>query len=170
MNEYKFYLTLIVLFSSLLIIIFTGAFGYMTDILEDTGMGLRNIYTIYNSEHIENCVGCKEVKEGHLIVDTVISDTKDANVVSSVLTGEVTGYCLTGIMANGKEVHDGAIACPGFVPLGAKISIDGFVAYYKCEDRMGLKYRDGNFFDIWFQDCNDALTFGRQTLEVKIYK
>jgi len=72
-------------------------------------------------------------------------------------------------MANGKEVHDGAIACPGFVPLGAKISIDGFVAYYKCEDRMGLKYRNGNFFDIWFQDCDDALTFGRQTLEVKIY-
>ena len=170
MNEYKFYLTLIVLFGSLLIIIFTGAFGYMTDILEGVGQGAKNIVVLYNSEHIVNCVGCKEVKEGHLIVDTVISDTKDANVVSSVLTGEVTGYCLTGIMANGKEVHDGAIACPGFVPLGAKISIDGFVAYYKCEDRMGLKYRDGNFFDIWFQDCNDALTFGRQTLEVKIYK
>ena len=64
MNEYKFYLTLIVLFGSLLIIIFTGAFGYMTDILEGVGMGARNIYTIYNSEHIENCVGCKEVEGG----------------------------------------------------------------------------------------------------------
>jgi len=170
MNEYKFYLTLIVLFGSLLIIIFTGAFGYMTDILEGAGLRIGQWSRHFDSEHIVNCVGCKEVEEGHLIVDTVISDTKDANVVSSVLTGEVTGYCLTGIMANGKEVHDGAIACPGFVPLGAKISIDGFVAYYKCEDRMGLKYRDGNFFDIWFQDCNDALTFGRQTLEVKIYK
>jgi len=91
MNTKPYYLTLIILFSFLLLAIFTGAFGYMTGILEDTGRGAKNIINMYNSELIENCVGCEEVKEDYLAVDVVISDTKDANVVSSVLTGEVTG-------------------------------------------------------------------------------
>ena len=96
MNEYKFYLTLIVLFGSLLIIIFTGAFGYMTDILEGTGMGLRNIYTIYNSERIEISAGGKEVKEDYLAVDVVISDAEDASSGFSAVTNKMlkwVGMC-----------------------------------------------------------------------------
>jgi len=40
------------------------------------------------------------------------------------------GKCL---MASGKPVYVGAVACPRFLPLGTKIEVDG--STYRCEDR-----------------------------------
>ena len=198
MNEYKFYLTLIVLFGSLLIIIFTGAFGYMTDILEGVGQGAKNIVVLYNSEHIENCVGCKEVKEGHLIVDTVISDAKDANVVFSTVTAMVTAYtsrvgetddtpCISAsgvnICLNGnfykyetKSISTTTIeyiriiACPKKYPFKTIVEINE--TKYICLDRMSLKHPDR--FDIYMgqgeEAYNKAMNFGIQELTIKVYE
>ena len=91
MNEYKFYLTIIVLFGSLLIIIFTGAFGYMTDILEGAGMGLKNIYTIYNSERIEISAGSSTDDKAEGTEPRQASDS-DASSGFSTLTAMVTAY------------------------------------------------------------------------------
>lgn len=70
------------------------------------------------------------------------------------------------IMANGKEAHIGAIACPRSLKLGQEVVID---KEYICSDRTSLKY-DGRF-DIWFgeteEDYKRALQFGKQ-LQVKI--
>ena len=83
---------------------------------------------------------------------------------------EITAYCLSGIMANGKEVHNGAIACPAYMPLGTKLKIDwpGFInGEFVCEDRMGLKYRNGKYLDVWVADCDIAINFGRRKLLVQ---
>lgn len=42
----------------------------------------------------------------------------------------VDGKCL---MANGRPVHEGAVACPRWLKLGTKLEINGKV--YTCEDR-----------------------------------
>lgn len=74
----------------------------------------------------------------------------------------ITGYCLKGVMASGKQVYNGAIACPTFMKLGTKIKIQG--QEYICEDRMAKKYRNGNFIDKWYSSCSDALKWGRKKL------
>jgi 3D (Asp-Asp-Asp) domain-containing protein len=85
---------------------------------------------------------------------------------------EITAYCLnTDLMANGQEVHNGAAACPAFLDFNTKITIlsDLFINnQFVCEDRMAEKYRHGKYIDIWVEDCDIAMEFGRQKLLVKI--
>lgn len=70
------------------------------------------------------------------------------------------------IMASGKRVYVGAIACPRDIPLKTKVEIGG--KEYVCEDRMALK-NDGKY-DIFVGSKAEAYAFGRQELEVKILK
>ena len=85
---------------------------------------------------------------------------------------EITAYCLnTDPMANGERVHNGAIACPAFLPFGTKVIIDSpFLINneFICKDRMGLKYRNGKYIDIWVGDCDIALDFGRRKIPIEI--
>jgi 3D (Asp-Asp-Asp) domain-containing protein len=82
-----------------------------------------------------------------------------------VLRGRTTtAYCLTGIMADGKRVHAGAIACPRRIKLGANLRILG--ATYTCEDRLAPKFDDR--FDIWFPNCRQAIIYGKQKRDIKI--
>lgn len=85
-----------------------------------------------------------------------------------IITAIITGYCLLGGMANTQKVHSHSVACPAYLPFNTKVIINK-KAYY-CHDRMDLKYRNGNFFDVWYPNCDDALNFGRQKLKVTICK
>jgi len=75
---------------------------------------------------------------------------------------EITAYCDKGIMASGLEVYDGAIACPRNIPLKTKIEI--LNKTYTCEDRLNKRfpYR----YDIWMEDCSDAIIWGKQELSI----
>ena len=68
-------------------------------------------------------------------------------------------------MASGKEVYDGAIACPSKLKFGHKVVVNG--KEYTCEDRMNKRYRDGNNFDVWVPDLDVALEFGVRRLAVE---
>ena len=82
-------------------------------------------------------------------------------------TYEVTGYCLNkNLMASGRQVYSGAVACPAFLKLGTKVIIKG--REYVCQDRMHQRYRNGNYIDIWFENCADAIKWGRRKLEVNL--
>lgn len=89
------------------------------------------------------------------------------------LKAEVTAYSSTPdqtdstpfITASGSRVRKGIVACPRRLEFGTKVEIQGKM--YTCEDRMAIKY-DGNF-DIWMPTRSQALQFGRQILQVKIY-
>lgn len=98
--------------------------------------------------------------------DTNIKQNKNySGQVGKASWYEITGYCLNQQpMASGKKVYKGAIACPGFLKLGTRVEIKG--QEYICEDRMALKYRDGNYIDIWFENCQDALNWGRRKVEI----
>ena len=84
------------------------------------------------------------------------------------ITVKTTAYTLyenetpSSTMANGQEVYVGAVAYNG-VPLGTKIEIDGNM-YTVC-DRVGS---DG-VVDIYMNSYNEAVQYGVQYKEVKIY-
>lgn len=70
------------------------------------------------------------------------------------------------ITANGEYVSRGTIACPARLAFGTRVEIDGEI--YTCNDRMGARYRQGNYFDIWTHSTEEAIEWGRRKREVKI--
>lgn len=70
------------------------------------------------------------------------------------------------IMASGKKVYEGAIACPEGLDFGTKLEYDGKI--YICEDRMAKRHRDKNKFDIFTFDLAEALDFGTKVAVVKL--
>ena len=68
------------------------------------------------------------------------------------------------IMASGKKVYIGAVACPRHLKLGTVVEIQG--KELVCEDRMALK-NDGKY-DIFVGSKAEAYAFGRRQLEVII--
>ena len=101
---------------------------------------------------------------------TAIADPATDN--TSKLVATVTGYSSTPdqtddtpeIMASGKKVFDGALACPRKYPFGTRVHIGG--KEYVCEDRMHIRFDDR--FDIWFPSRKAARYFGIKKLEVQI--
>lgn len=74
-----------------------------------------------------------------------------------------SGY---GITASGAQVQEGVtIACPSSIPFGTEIDIEG-IGTRVCQDRGGL-ITEGKL-DIYVDDLDQALDFGRKTLEVTI--
>lgn len=71
------------------------------------------------------------------------------------------------IMASGKMVYVGAIACPRSIELGTQVEVRG-LGVFTCEDRMNSRYT--NNFDIFKLTKAEALKFGRKSLEYSITK
>lgn len=92
------------------------------------------------------------------------------------IQGEVTKYSSEPgqtddspfITANGDHVGTGTIACPSRFAFGTEIEIDGQT--YFCNDRMAERYRAGNYFDVWTESTPDAIEWGRQKKEIRIYE
>lgn len=74
-----------------------------------------------------------------------------------------------GIQANGERTVEGkSIACPKSLKFGTKVKIKEINNTYVCSDR-GSKITEGHL-DIFFEDLDRALEFGRQYLHVQIIK
>lgn len=69
------------------------------------------------------------------------------------------------VMASGKMVYVGAIACPRAMKLGSRVEVRG-LGEFVCEDRMNIRYE--NHFDIFKISKAEALAFGRKSLEYKV--
>ncbi|WP_342423163.1 3D domain-containing protein [Paenibacillus sp. FSL E2-0178] len=84
-------------------------------------------------------------------------------------TQKQKGDPLYGIQANGERTVQGkSIACPKSMEFGTKVKINELNHTYECSDR-GSAITKGKL-DIFFEDVNDALEFGRQYLHVQIIK
>lgn len=87
-------------------------------------------------------------------------------------TAEITQYTSSpletdsepNITANGESTGPGTIACPSRFKFGTIIQIEKRI--FKCNDRMNVRYRNSDHFDIWTSNRTDALRFGRQKLQV----
>lgn len=72
-----------------------------------------------------------------------------------------TPYDCGPITANGERAHVGGVAC-NFLPFGTVIVIDGIE--YVVNDRCGID----NCIDIFMEDYDAAIRFGRQDKEIYI--
>lgn len=68
--------------------------------------------------------------------------------------------------AMGNVPQDGSIACPDRFIFGTRVIISG--KEYVCDDRMNIRYRKGNYFDIWHKSKKEAYEFGRQQIIIEI--
>ncbi|ASA22684.1 3D domain-containing protein [Paenibacillus donghaensis] len=74
-----------------------------------------------------------------------------------------------GIQANGKRTVEGSsIACPKSMEFGTGVKIKELDNTYVCSDR-GSAITEGKL-DIYIEDLDRALDFGRQNLHVQIIK
>lgn len=77
-----------------------------------------------------------------------------------------TAYCLTGTMASGQRVYNGAVAMNG-TPLGSRYQVlDGPRAgeTFTVADRIGY----GSSFDIAYPgDCRGANSYGRRIISIR---
>jgi len=93
-----------------------------------------------------------------------------------VVEAEVTAYTSSieetdstpFITASGERVREGGIACPMWLDFGSEVVLDG--KKYECLDRMARRFREGNYFDIWVEEKEEALRFGRQIKLVEVYQ
>lgn len=76
---------------------------------------------------------------------------------------ESTCYTLTGNMASGKKVYDGAVAMNN-IPFGTEVYVVEHDKVYVVEDRIGW----GSSFDVWMSDYKKCQAFGRRYLNIKI--
>lgn len=75
-----------------------------------------------------------------------------------------TAYCLTGTMANGQRVHDGAVASH-VLPRGSSWRVlDGPLAgrTFTVEDTG-----PGATFDVWMSSCAEARQYGRRDIGIE---
>ena len=102
--------------------------------------------------------------------DKAVKPSKDAGNRKYV----ITAYCpcqkccgkTDGITASGKKAVQGVtIATDKSIPFGTKVYIDG-VGERIVQDRGGAI--KGNRIDLYFNDHQSALNFGRQTKQVTI--
>jgi len=70
------------------------------------------------------------------------------------------------IMASGKKVYRGAMACPRWLEFGTLVGVDDEL--YVCEDRLHPDY-EGRF-DILMWNSEEALEWGVKQLKVEIYE
>lgn len=131
----------------------SGVFVYLSlpSILEPQIMTFENVSTIQRVEAKE-VEPVEEWQVAEFSAFTASSDETDASPL---------------IMASGKTVYVGAIACPRDVALGSRVEVRG-VGEFVCEDRMNIRYE--NHFDIFKLTKKEALAFGRKALEYKIVK
>ena len=98
----------------------------------------------------------------------------DGNVLYyvDVLSCEATAYCDHGTTASGTPSRYGEIAVdPSFIPLGSKLYIvsdDGQWVYGTAyaEDTGGAV--KGNIIDLFFDDYNTCIQFGRRNCTVYV--
>lgn len=104
-----------------------------------------------------------------------IENLKQADMFVGEITAYTAGYesCgkmpndpLYGITASGIKVREGIIATDTrYIPFGTKVYIEG-LGVFESQDRGGdIK---GNRIDIYMDNLNDALKFGRQFRNVII--
>ena len=97
---------------------------------------------------------------------------KESYTITAIVTGYNTVVGQTDdtpcLAASGDYIcgRTDVVACPSTIELGTRISIDS--KQYICLDRTHRKYADR--FDISFdKDVAEAIRFGKQIKEVKIY-
>lgn len=128
-------------------------------------MKLLNIFTILIVLSIgaiaqESRPVNKKVNSRPLIIKTVSTSS------SASTTFIATAYSLRGKMANGQNVHAGAIAAdPRVLPIGSIVYIEGMGQFVVKDTGGAIK---GSRIDIWMSSRTAALQFGKRPVKLRV--
>jgi len=132
----------------------TGASGlYLFPVLREAFVGENVIVYQVQSENVPQ------------IKNEPVPVIWEEAVFTSYSAGD--GYTPGTVMASGKIVYVGAVACPRSMRLGTVIELEDGRAL-TCEDRKALRF-DGEF-DIYASTVDEAIQFGRKTVKFKIVR
>ena len=93
--------------------------------------------------------------------------TVTAYTAGAESTGKTVGDTQYGITASGARVKSNHTAsCPTHLRFGTQIFIKELQMVYTCTDRGSAII--GNRLDIYMEDLNQALSFGRKSLNILI--
>lgn len=128
--------------------------------------GWSTAYTLYNEQttysiSVEQPRIIEEAKAEAVAPVEVWSKAEFSAYTAS--SDETDGSPL--VMASGKMVYKGAIACPRGIAFGSVIEVRGG-GKFVCEDRMNSRYE--NHFDIFMLTKTEALQFGRKVMEYRV--
>lgn len=132
--------------------------------------GLSIMYGVYEAP--------KLFESNIITVERSIAHAEEKNAIETIIewkTAEFSAYTASvdetdrnpNIMASGKRVYIGAIACPRDMTLGTVIELENGNRY-TCEDRMNKRYADN--FDIYMETKGEAFSFGRKSMRYRIIK
>ena len=143
----------------------------LTDQSEEPSPSKLNEYSIndLSDDNIENLDSSSPsfpvVKERQAIKKMIVS----ASAYNSEVAQTDSSPCIT---ANGFDLcehNEEDVIATNILPFGTKVKIPSIdpSRVFTVEDRMNARYQ--NHIDIWMRDKNDAIKFGRKTLEIEIY-
>lgn len=106
--------------------------------------------------------------------DLIVGEVKPVVIPVETITAEVTAYTASPeetdstpeIMASGKKIYKGAIACPRRISFGTIVKIDD--DWFVCEDRLAERY--DHRFDILMFSKEEAIEWGRREKQLTIYQ
>lgn len=109
---------------------------------------------------------------GYAVSDFLLSSYDTGDLAARTANATITAYTpydpgVGQITKSGTRVRWGVVAVdPRYIPLGAKLRIEGFDTVFRAEDTGGgIK---GWWIDIFTDDLDWALRFGRQTRKITI--
>ena len=105
-----------------------------------------------------------EVSEAVAVNSEPIAETLTATF-TAYSAGD--GYTPGMVMASGREVYAGAVACPRDMALGTVIEVEG-IGRLTCADRMAQRL-DG-MFDVYMGSIGEALAFGKKSMRYSVVK
>lgn len=134
------------------------------------------VLIIFTSRKIES------TKEVNAIREAIDGLEPKSHVTSETFTAEISAYtsrraetddtpCINAWGDNICNLHKAGIriiACPSRFNRLDLVEIDGEA--YRCLDRMNARYRNGDYFDVYFgKDVEGARQFGRKSRQIAIY-
>lgn len=150
-----------------LIIIFTY-FEYNENVVSNE-IHINEITNMFKKKHSSKLLTLDELTKDHENKNIGIYEIYEvtAYTANKESTGKSKGDPDYGITASGTVVKNNqTLACPKNMKFGTKVYIPYFDVTFICEDRGG-SITDRRL-DVYMEDLQDALDFGRRKLEVKV--
>lgn len=139
------------------------------------GKAFASDYLGFNSHGIVVSAEVQVTPQGESIGNADGDTAETPSLEEIVSKGTFTAYTASEsetdsnpeIMASGKKVYKGAIACPDKYKFGTKITVEN-MGTFVCEDRMAARFRNREYFDILMSDYSEAMQFGRRELSFEV--
>lgn len=116
---------------------------------------------------IEEPVKEETTKEVEQVKET--SESSEVSNLGTHMVVESTSYCQGSVTATGTQARWGVIAVdPNVIPFGTKVYIPQFDKVFIAEDTGGAI--KGNKIDIFMENSDDAINWGRRNIDIYILK